>query len=337
MEAAAFERYLLGNPKIPRLRFLFVEDPNTAVANVLAGEAHLVMEGTIQFEQAMTLKQAWASTAGGTVLLHPNQWKSTRFQLRPELSTPGALLDARVRRALAHALDKKALNDTLYSGDALVADGVIPPMTPEFEAADRAIVKYPYDPRRSQQLMSEAGFSKGPDGTYVSLADGRFVADLTSHAGTNNAEEISIIAYGWRQVGFDVREVMYGRTQAQDAHLRAIFPGMYHNNQGLGVKELLNHTSSAIPREETRWIGGNRGGWSNPEYGRLADALSTTLSREERTGHVAQMARIFSEELPAISVWFAFHHWAHVAGLKGPRVVAPGSQVAWNIHEWEFH
>lgn len=337
MEAAAFDRYLLGKPKISRLRFLFVEDPNTAVANVLAGEAHLVMEGTIQFEQAMTLKQTWASTGGGTVLLHPNQWKSTRFQLRPELATPGALLDARVRRALAHAMDKKALNETLYYGDFLVAGGVIPPMTPEFEAVDRATAKYPYDPRRSQQLMSEAGFSKGPDGTYASPARGRFGADLTSHPGTGNAEEISIIAYGWREAGFEVREVMYGRPQAQDAHLRAIFPGMYHNNQGLGVKELLNHTSSAIPGEETRWIGGNRGGWSNPEYDRLADALSTTLNREERTRHVAQMARIFSEELPAISVWFAFHHWAHVAALKGPRMVAPGSQVAWTIHEWEFH
>lgn len=336
MEAASFERYWLGKPKISRLRFLFVEDPNTAVANVLAGEAHLVMEGTIQFEQAMTLKQTWAPTGAGTVILHPNQWKSTRFQQRPELTTPRALLDARVRRALAHAMDKESLNDTLFSGNGLVAEGVIPPGTPESDAVDRAMVKYPYDLRRSQQLMSEAGFSKGPDGTYVSPADGRFVADLTSHAGTNNAEEISIIAYGWREAGFDAREVMYGRPQAQDSHLRAIFPGMYHNNQGLGVKTLLDHASSAIPGEETRWIGSNRGGWSNREYDRLADALSTTLNRDERTRHVAHLSKIFSEELPAISVFFAYHHWAHVTALAGPRVVASGSAVAWNIHEWEF-
>jgi peptide/nickel transport system substrate-binding protein len=233
-------------------------------------------------------------------------------------------------------MDKKSLNETLYSGEELIADGVIPPMTPEFEAADRATAKYPYDPRRSQQLMSEAGFSKGPDGIYLSPADGRFVTDLTSHPGTGNAEEISINAYGWREAGFEVREVMYGRPQAQDAHLRAIFPGMYHNNQGLGVKTLLDHSSSAIPGDETRWIGSNRGAWSNPEYDRLADALSTTLSRDERMRHIAQMSRIFSEELPAISVFFAFHHWAHVAALRGPRLVAPGSAVAWNIHEWEF-
>jgi peptide/nickel transport system substrate-binding protein len=335
MEANAFDRYVLGAPKSPRLRFLFVADPNAAVANVLAGEADLVMEGTIQFEQAMTLKQAWAN-GGGTVFFHPNQWKSTRFQLRPELASPRALLDVRVRRALAHTLDKKGLNDTIYGGEALIADGVIPPMSPYFDAVDRALAKYPLDPRRAQQLMGEAGYSKGPDGTYVSAADGKFIADLTSHAGTNNAEDISLMAYGWREAGFDVHEVMYGRPQAQDSHLRAIFPEIYHNNQNQGVKTLLDHTSSAIPREENRWVGSNRGGWSNNEYDRLADALSTTLEKDRRTQLVAQLWKLFSEQLPAISVFFAYHHWAHVAGLKGPKVVAPGSAVAWNIHEWTF-
>jgi peptide/nickel transport system substrate-binding protein len=336
MEAAAHDGYFLGKPRIPRLRFLFVPDPNAAVANVLAGEAHLVMEGTMQFEQWLTLKRTWENTREGQVLLHPNQWKATRFQLRPELATPRGLLDARVRRALAHAMDKAAINDTLFSGAATLADGVIPPHTAEFEAADRATVKYPYDLRRSQQLMSEAGYTRGPDGTYVSPSEGRFTADLTSHAGTNNQEEITIIAYGWREAGFEVREVMLGRAQAQEAQPRATFPGMYHNSQGLGVKTLQDHATSGIPSEATRWIGPNRGAWSHPEYDRLAEALNTELNRTERMRLIAQMSRLFSEELPAISVFFANHHWAHVAGLKGPKVVAPGSQMAWNIHEWEF-
>jgi peptide/nickel transport system substrate-binding protein len=335
MEAVAFDRYLWGTPKIPKLRFLFVPDPNAALANVLAGEADLVMEGTMQFEQAVTLKQAWAGNAGGVVFYHPNQWKATRFQFRPELVNLRALLDVRVRQALAHTLDKNGLNEAIYGGEALIAESVIPPMTPEFEAVDRAIVKYPYDVRRSQQLMSEAGFSRGSDGTYVN-ADGRFSTELTSHAGTNNAEDISIMAYGWREQGFEVREVMYGRTQAQDSHLRAIFPGIYHNNQGLGVMTLLDHASSAIPREETRWIGSNRGGWSNPEYDRLAESLNNALARDERQRLVAEMSRLLSEQLPTISVFFAYHHWAHVSGLKGPKVVAPGSNVAWDIHEWTF-
>jgi peptide/nickel transport system substrate-binding protein len=336
MEAAAFDGFFLGKPKIQRIRFLFVPDPNAAVANVLAGEAHLVMEGTMQFEQAMTLKRTWESNREGAVLLHPNQWKATRFQLRPELVTPRALLDARVRRALAHAMDKGGINDTLFSGQALLADGVIPPLAAEFEAADRATAKYPYDLRRTQQLMSEAGFSRGSDGFYVSPTEGRFVADLTSHAGTNNQEEITIIAYGWREAGLEVREVMLGRAQAQEAQLRATFPGMYHNSQGLGIKTLLDHATSGIPSDATRWIGPNRGAWSHPEYDRLAEALNTELSRPERMRLIAQMSRVFSEELPAISVFFAYHHWAHVAGLKGPKVVAPGSQMAWNISEWEF-
>jgi peptide/nickel transport system substrate-binding protein len=337
IEADAFDRYVRGKPKIPRVRFLFVEDPNTAVANVLGGEVNLIMEGTIQFEQAMTLKRRWEAENGGKILLHPNQWKATRFQLRPELATPRALRDARVRRAMAHAMDKEALNETLYYGDGLVAQNTVPPGGPFSEAVERATARYPYDLRRAQELMREAGFTKGSDGTYTSPSEGRFEGNLTSHPGTGNAEEISILAYGFREAGFEIREVMYGRPQAQDAQLRATFPGLYHNNQGSGVKTLLDHMSSAIPSDDTRWIGSNRGAWSTPEYDRLGEAVSTTLDKAERTRIIADMARIFSEELPAVSVFFAYHHWAHVAGVKGPALVAPGAQLAWNIHTWEFN
>ncbi len=336
IEATAFDRYSMGKPNIERIRILYVADPNTAIAQVMAGEVQLVQEGTIEFEQAGDLKQGWASNQRGKVMFHANQWKATRFELRPELATPKALLDVRVRRALAHAVDKQGLNDALYNGEGLVAESVIPPMMYYFPAVDAATVKYRFDVRQTERLMNEAGFARGTDGVYVSPADGRFNVELKTHPGPGNDRETASVASGWRDAGFEVQEVMLGRAQAQDQQLRATFPGLYHNSQGIGETAIYDHVSTAIPSPENRWIGGNRGGWISPEYDRLAEVLSGTLNREERGQHVAQMTRIFTDEIPSINMFFTYHHWAWVSALDGPREAAPNVSVAWNVHEWRW-
>lgn len=42
--ASAFEGYVLGRPKIERVKVLFISDPQTALANILSGEVHLVAD-----------------------------------------------------------------------------------------------------------------------------------------------------------------------------------------------------------------------------------------------------------------------------------------------------
>lgn len=99
---------------------------------------------------------------------------------------------------------------------------------------------------------------------------------------------------------------------------------------------MVGHTSSGIPRAETRWTGGNRGGWSNLEYDRLVAAFTTTLERSERIQQVAQLTKIFSEDVAAVSLFHTTQVTAHVAGLRGPRVVASTALMSWDIQEWQF-
>jgi hypothetical protein len=46
--------------------------------------------------------------------------------------------------------------------------------------------------------------------------------------------------------------------------------------------------------------------------------------------------RIFTAELPAISLFFLGQPYAHVAALRGVLPVAPEGDITWNLHEWEF-
>src|SRR5207245_264205 len=157
-------------------------------------------------EQGIAVKRDWAPRNAGTVIFSPNLARGIRAQLRPDLLETRAILDARVRRALAFALDKGALNDSLYEGQNIMAESLFPPVMAFYPEIERAIAKYPYDLRRSEQLMMEAGWARAADGFYASPTEGRLSPELKTNASAQYESEQSIIAAGWRQAGFDIRE-----------------------------------------------------------------------------------------------------------------------------------
>lgn len=334
IEAVAFDGYSLGRPKIERVKLVFINDSNTALANLLAGEAQVATDNSIA-QVVEALKGEWSQRTGGKLLHWPNSWRHTAFQLRPELATPRAILDLRVRKALAHTIDKAAINDVVFGGDGLFSDSMIWERSEWGPAAERPIAKYAYDLRRSEQLMNEAGFQRGTDGIYVGI-EGRLAGTVRTTAATDFEAEMLIMADTWRKAGFDIQESVLPAAQAQDSQVRATFPTMFTSSTNMGEPAMLNYSSAGIPRAENRWSGGNRGGWSNPEYDRLVDQFNRTLDRNERIEQVAQLLRLYSEELPAIPLFFRAQPLAHVAALQGPGVAAPESSIIWNIHEWEF-
>jgi ABC-type transport system substrate-binding protein len=184
--------------------------------------------------------------------------------------------------------------------------------------------------------MTAAGFSK-VGGVYTSPTEGRFTAELKTNGASDNEQEMQIMASGWRETGFGVVDAVLPIAQAQDNEVRSTFPGMYSNNGPLGDAALLNHASSRIPGPENRWNGSNRGGWPNAEYDRLIDSFSTTIARPERAQLVAQMVRIFTDDVASISLFFRVQPWIYAAGLKGlEKPAAPEAMQAWNVHEWEL-
>ncbi len=72
IEGVAFAGHALGRPKIERIVIRFAADPNAALSNLLAGEAHLALDNTLGFEQGAFLKREWSQRNGGRVLLSPN-------------------------------------------------------------------------------------------------------------------------------------------------------------------------------------------------------------------------------------------------------------------------
>ena len=340
LEASAFDGHAWGRPKIDRLRIRFISDFNTVLATMLAGEAHITVDDAIRYQQGAILRREWGPQNAGTILTTPDQWRRSEIQQRPEYASPRAILDPRVRQALAYSIDKQALNDGLFEGEAMLADLFVPPTASYYPELERSITKYPYDPRRTEQLMGQAGFARGPDGIYTSPAEGRFAGDLRVNASSQSEAEMAILASGWRQAGFEFREVPIPQAQSRLGEVRGSFPTLY--NGGGSVTGSINEgsagsfISSRIASPENRWVGGNRSGWSSAEYDRLFTAYTSTLDRSQRVQHMIRMAQVFTQEAAALSLYFNPGIVAHVAALKGPEPFGPEADVSWNVHVWEW-
>src|SRR5262249_50761912 len=156
-------------------------------------------------EQAQVLKREWIPTQKGAAILTPGQPRFIFAQLRPEMAQPGDILDLRVRRALAHSIDRQAINEGLFNGEGTMAETFITPATSYFPELDRAITKYPYDPRKTEELMVEVGFARDREALFARPSGERFSPGFMVENGAQNELDLTIMENTWRRAGMDVR------------------------------------------------------------------------------------------------------------------------------------
>lgn len=335
MEGMAFEQHVWGRPRIDRVHMVFISDPNTALANLLAGELDLAADTAIQFQSGITLKQRWGA-AGGSILFAPTLFRQAAFQLRPDLANPPAILDMRVRKALAHGVNKQEINELLFEGEGLMADTTpVPPGPPYYREMEQAIERFPFDVRRAQQLMTEAGYRLAADGAFAG-PEGRLTLEIKTNATAEQEREMAVLAAGWRKAGIDFRETVNPAALAQDNEARATFPGLFASSGGFGEPTLAGFSSDRIPGPANRWQGGNRGGWASPEFDRLSEQFTTSLDRAARDRLVIAMAKLFAADMPTIPLHFPPTVMAAVASLSGPRPYTADGTFSFNLHEWQF-
>src|SRR5581483_6655243 len=132
---------------------------NALISATLAGDIDAIPVGALKAEDTLTIKQAWDSSNAGTTSIQLNGLRALYFQYRD----PNApwVRDIRVRQALAHMQDRQTLVETLKSGLTQVAWTVPTPDDPLYKLTQqRGIPEFPYDLRRADQLLNDAGWSK---------------------------------------------------------------------------------------------------------------------------------------------------------------------------------
>ena len=150
LDLEAYDKYWGPKPQVAKARFYFVKDANTRLAQLRAGEVDLIM--STPYNVVDDLQKA----GFGIAKLTCQPTTSIQFQLKnPE--TPWH--DIRVRQAIAHAIDRKAIVSGLLHGVPVSYPRLLPGET----GYDPALPEYEYNPEKARALMKEAGYANGFD------------------------------------------------------------------------------------------------------------------------------------------------------------------------------
>ena len=150
-----------GKPYLDKLFFRYIGDEGTRAAALEAGEVLYAPYDPIPYSDVERLRRIphlKVETRG-------YDWKSQIQVLEFNLRNP-LLADVRVRQAIAHALDRQGLVDTVVSGFGKVATGPIPSVA-RYYSTD--VARYPLDLARANALLDQAGHPRGKDGVRFRL------------------------------------------------------------------------------------------------------------------------------------------------------------------------
>ena len=169
---------------------------------------------------------------------------------------------------------------------------------------------------------------------WASQAEGPFAFEL--RAGTADGPETAVLAKNWENAGFKVDQKIIPPALALDLATKFGYPGLAITTIPATERTVQSPVPGNIPNPDNGWRGGSQVSWTNPAYTALVGQFTSTLDREERGQQMTQMARLFSEELPAISLFFPPNVWAAGSSLKGLREEPPETNMFWNVTEWEL-
>ncbi|MEJ2288863.1 MAG: ABC transporter substrate-binding protein [Deinococcales bacterium] len=149
LKLSANPHYWGDAPAISHVEIRPITDPSARLAAVLGGEVDILQNVPVALA-----KQIQASTKVD-LLTHPAR-RSIFLGLGNKPGTPGA--DMRVRKAIAMAIDEKAIIDKVMFGHATPAAQIPDPPTVGYSSA---IQHVGYDPAQAKKLLQEAGYGNG--------------------------------------------------------------------------------------------------------------------------------------------------------------------------------
>ena len=197
-----------------------------------------------------------------------------------------------VRHAIAHAIDRNFIRDSIYYGHA---DQIRSPIPEIFQAYhDPAGFNYPTDIARANRLLDEAGVTRGRDGT-------RFSVRLTFIPGPAFKTTADYLRSALSQIGIKVTVL--------EGDLATFIRRVYYEHQfDLNINGLGLLFDPTVGVQRIYWSDGiknplpyvNAAHYNNPAVDDLFRQASTEADESKRAQQFRAFQTIASEDLPAL-------------------------------------
>jgi len=296
----ANKEYFQGAPKLDRIVFRLIQEETTAEIALQRGEIDVFYA----LQNAEVIGRL-AKVPGITV--HRRTANHTiNMVLNATYEPLGKPL---VRRAIAHAVNLKAMRDVFFQGLKGQPNWVL---TSSFEESAKDLTEWPYDPEKAKALLREAGYPSGFKLTVTSLT-------------LQPYDKIAVLlADDLRKVGLDTSVQILERA----AYLAARGAGTPHvvitavTGPADPDQPLWNllHSSSFPPGLNTARYKG---------IDELLEAAQIELDRTKRLALYRQIQQKLREDVPVVPLYNDMLFAASRAGVKN---FAPDPQFTMNAY-----
>ncbi len=270
----AHDEYWGGRPPLKSVRLLVVPEVATRINGLFAGQFDFICD--MPPDQIPGIeKNAKFEVLGSTISNH----RLTVFD-----KNHPQLIDPRVRQAFTHAIDRKAIVDSLWSGRTAVPAGLQWEFYGPMFIKDWAVPEY--NPAKAKELLKAAGY-KGDPIPYR----------LLNNYYTNQTATAQVLVEMWRQVGLNVPIEMKENWQQ-----------IFDKNSPRAVRDWSNSAqyddpiSSIVNQHGPQGQQQQVGEWTNEEMNKLSVSLETEGDITKRRAMFRRMLEICEREDPAYTV-----------------------------------
>ena len=292
------DEYWGEKAKLARVRFAIVPDATTQALELRKGSADVAINASYPPDTVITLRREprlAVERGAGTRLAYLG------FNTRDPI-----LKDARVRQAIAYALDRQPMVEYLWRGQAQPARSLLPPQS---WAYNGDVPGYDHDPNRANQLLDAAGHP---------LVNGvRFHITMKTSTDENTRLMVAVKQQQLREVGIalDVRTFEFATFFSDVTHGAFQMYGLrwIGGNEDPDIFEYSCHSAKFPPN------GANRVFYSNPRVDALIDQARREIDPKLRKPLYAEVQRILATDVPYVNLWYLDNVLVHnrrVANLK---------------------
>jgi peptide/nickel transport system substrate-binding protein len=289
--------------KLARVRFAVVPDETTEALELRKGSGDIAIN-SLTPDTVVTLAQnpnLMVERGGGTRLAYLG------FNLRDPI-----LKDARVRQAIAYALDRGPMIEYLWRGEAQPARSILPVQS---WAYNGNVPPYAHDPQKAQALLDAAG--------YPAVNGVRFHITMKTSTDANTRLMVAVMQQQLREVGIalDIRSFEFATFFSDVQHGAFQMYGLrwIGGNEDPDIFEYAFHSSKFPPN------GANRDYYSNPKVDALIDRARREIDPKARKPVYAEVQSILAEDLPYINLWYLDNVLVHTARVRNIKLNPAGN------------
>lgn len=281
------ERYF--DPELPyldRVVIRLIPERGNQVTQLLAGTLHVVEQLPVT-----DLPRVRASD----VARIDSFWHRLYVHVAWNLDDP-RFAQREVRQALALAVDRQQIVETLWSDYARVADS---PIVQNVWAHDDDLEPWPFDPERARRMLAEAGWSDH-DGDGVIDKDGTpFAFELLTNQGNQERMDAAVmIQEHLRRVGIEARpRVMEFNSMFDTLYDRDFQAAL--SGWGMDTSLALRYAFHTDSIENDV----NFSGYSNPEVDRLIEEMEGLAEIEDAAPYLDRIQQLIHRDQPMMFLW----------------------------------